>query len=317
MKKTGRPLLLISTNKEERNEIVSVVKELGLGYVEYLDFESNKGNAFIKVLRLIKLFVLVLKIKPQKVFGAPGLKSKLITFFARMPYIIYMRTVYVNSEHYPFISDKIYKFLSKRLRLRLFNAYNADFCIVTNYVTKNYLIKRGVDESNVLISGPIWLDKYKRIGNRNTGKFKRVIYITQAFYAHNLAEAQEGQKRAIKHVRDESERKRLEFYLRVHPRDKSNYNGYKKMPEDMEEFLAEVNSDDLIISTLSTLAFELIWLGANVIFVKYDEIEDLYSRSYEFLNIKAYSVYELSYEESIHSENIFGKINFDVFNVLL
>src|SRR5690606_28641294 len=92
--------------------------------------------------------------------------------------------------------------------------------------------------------------------------------------------------------------KEINLIIRKHPRDDVDYGlvglGSRfsidtRLPE---QFLIDVNDSFIIVSPLSTMAFELIHLGARVVFYTTDFLDEVYQESYKGLSIRPYRILE-------------------------
>lgn len=282
--KNKRLILLSPSNIEEKEDLLLIANELELNYL-LIPKRVFKLKTFSKVLSLIDMILFCVKYKPFIILGTPNFQNRITSYFLGIKYITYMRAIHANSKVLTSFSDYIYKYLNFiSNKSFLINNYQADFCIVSSKITKQFLIERGINNNKIIICGPIWLKKYNKL--KNGGNKRRLIYITQAYKEHRLYEADKGQKEYVKFLKKISSDLGLELYLKIHPRDKTNYDNCNILKVSPEEFFNIVMIDDVVLSPFSTLAFELMYLGGNIKFVTFKGIDKIYEEIYKKYNIE-------------------------------
>ncbi|WP_273404302.1 hypothetical protein [Actinobacillus porcinus] len=278
--------LLSPETIEEKNDLVTLMNVNEKQYILYKKSRIVKSRYLNKILEIFSFIKFVLSLKKRhqdiRIIGAPCLRNRVGSIILNIPIVYYLRCLHPNPEHLSSVSDKI-DFLFKNIGLnnKFTNNYKADMHIITSPVTHNFLKVRKANQS-VLDIGPIWL---RDIELKSNGK-RRVFFITQSFKEHHLAEAQLAQVEIIRKLTELLARERIELILKVHPRDTDMYTGYSTFNGDALDLLNNVTNNDVIISAFSTLAFELDSIGANVKFVSYNGIAQLYEPLYQRYNIK-------------------------------
>ena len=308
--KDKKLILLSPSNTEEKADLLLIVKELELNYL-LLPEHKYKIKILSKIINLIAMIIFCKKYKPSIIFGAPNLNNRITSFFLRIKYITYMRGLHVNSKSLTSVSDYIYKylnFISKKSFL--INNYQANYCIVSSSVTKQFLIERNIEENKIFVCGPVWLSKVLKVRpTENRINKSKLIYITQAYKEHRLIDADLAQQKYILELDKFTLKYNYEFYLKVHPRDYTDYSKYNIINSKPIDFLQELNLEDIILTPFSTLAFESIYIGANVKFIKFSEFDILYKDVYEKFNIKIENIKNFSFLKTEYNFPIFNDIN--------
>ena len=308
--------ILSPETKEEKDELETLMKLTNSSYLLYERKKFSKNKYLNKILDIISFFKFVKNSKKNgkvEILSVPSIVSRAVSVFLQTKLNIYMRGVYPSPEHKSVLSDYIdFAFKKIGINNKFTNTYKADRHLITSVVTKNFLIYRKADK-NIIDIPPIWL---KDIKIKQNGK-RRIIFITQAFSEHNLEVAQNGQKKIIDNLITALKEKGENLILKVHPRDKDRYAGYETFDGNAQDLLNDISINDIVISAFSTLAFELSAIGANVKFISYDGVDDLYENLYLKYNIKftkcSNENLDINFLMSEKIEyNIFNPINLDI-----
>lgn len=302
--------ILSPETQEEKNELENLMRETNKKYKLYERKYFIKFRYLNKVLEIFYFlyFVFPLKIKYNsiEIIGGPCLRNRMVSIFLNIKLTYYLRCLHPNPEHLSSVSDKI-DFLFKKLRInnKFTNNYIADKHIITSFVTRDFILARSAAK-NIIDIGPVWLKDIKI----KPGYKKRIFFITQSFKEHNLIEAQNAQKVIIDKLIVLLSRENIELILKVHPRDTAQYQGYSIFKGDAQELLNSITTEDIVVSAFSTLAFELTAIGANVKFVSYSGIAELYEPLYKKYNIEYFRMFELENIDFLKKK----KITYQVFS---
>jgi UDP-N-acetylglucosamine 2-epimerase len=188
------------------------------------------------------------------------------------------------------------------LSIRFFNNYYADYLFTIGSLNKNTLRERKIPESNIYLSGPLLLDRYPAVQDKPEVPLrkKELIYITQAYLWHLDASGHNEQLDSIHGLLQsiaESQAGRFDICLRVHPRDDVRiYEEFLRnysLPVRIDtspaaEFLQGISRYKILISGLSTLAFEWIYLGGNCVFLSTEKLLKEGGEIYKRLGLSPY-----------------------------
>lgn len=249
-------------------------------------------------------------------------KEKIQLFFTGVPLVFFRlahiksprKPIYVTFVRSPLIQRDISHSLSDRLnrlsrkipilgKLSIFNNWHSDFIVTIGALNREYFISRGIPESKIVISGPLFLDFYRLKlkkknlqGKTHKEKINTVYLLSTAFKWHNDHVAHEEQKRLIEdfvrtyHLRY---KKLFKLIFRPHPRDDMNeyQNIIRKYNITIDrskftEFTEKVSPHTVLISTLSTLNLEWEYLGGKSFFLTTPIIFRRYRNFYSTLNIQ-------------------------------
>lgn len=279
-------IILSPETKEEHDDLISIVQDMNTEYVVYNKKTITAYRYIDKLLDVVFFLIFVLKLghKNKTIIGVPCLRNRIVSFFLRKKFVCYMRCLHVGYDNLSSLSDKLGYYAKKiGLNNQLTNPYKADEHWVTWDITEEFLRYREAG-NNIKNVGAIWL----RDIQLQKSDTRRIFYITQAFAEHNLPKAHKEQLKIIHqldvllHERGES------LILKVHPRDKADYSAYTQFKGDSKKFLSELSDKDIVISTFSTLAFEVQSINGKVKFISYDNVSHLYHEVYRLYDINFY-----------------------------
>jgi hypothetical protein len=203
------------------------------------------------------------------------------------------------------------------LPIRFLNNYYADFLFTIGTVNKNALRERHIPESNIYLSGPLLLDQYTPVRQKPVSSSckKELIYITQAYLWHLDSFGHREQLDSIRdllHCIAKKYSGQLDIAIRIHPRDDRQL--YEKLRQEYpvpvridtspaSEFLQGISGHKILVSGLSTLAFEWIYLGGSVAFLSTENLVKESLQVYKYLGISPYLQSEIMLQD-ILSERI-------------
>jgi hypothetical protein len=191
----------------------------------------------------------------------------------------------------------------KPLRYFLKN-YAADCIFVTGDTTRQFLITEArLDPDCVLISGPIAADHaYKTLAKPTTDSsgraIQRIVFLPSAFKWHGDDEGDRAQQNwlstCISQLQNSS-LKEVPIWIRIHPRDICiNYDKFQSLNIAIDDGTLPAwdkhpLEHTLFISQLSSLIFELNYLGASGFFISDSFFAHKYAQWYERNGITALS----------------------------
>jgi len=263
---------------EELEEIKTILSDAGKKYITYEPKNRNKIYDSIHFLIYLK------RRKIKTIIGAPCLRNRVARLFG-ITYISYLRSLHPSPEAASSLSDRIYfKLKSLGIKKNIFNPYSANICLVTANVTESFLIAREIEKFRIFNIGACWLKKEKLPPIEATDI--SLCFITQAFSEHLNEKAHQEQVNAIERFSRLAYEKGTTLTIRKHPRDFYNYlahfhnkehNTKIKINTDTPiNFLTNFNQNNIIISSFSTLAFELLQSGAKAIFISLESAPSFY-----------------------------------------
>lgn len=273
-------------------------------------FQEKKTQSFLyKIIETFIFIFLILKLKPDFLYtGFPIIKYRLVSMIFNVKYTAYIRGLIFSSNINLGMGDKLrysgFSFLFKSI---LFNTYHADKIITISEVNKNFIINRGVSANKIILISPPWLKKKKIKKNLN---IKKIVFITQAFAHHNAKNAQDSQSSFLKTLISYVNFHKLDLIIRKHPRDFENYHKYLtnniSLNEDSPEFfLNSIDTSYILISSLSTFAFEAMYTGYRTLFYSTKELDKFYLESFDFLGILP--IYNINLSMNINDIEITNK----------
>lgn len=256
-----------------------------------------------KVLGVLTFVIRLARHRPRLLFsGFSLLKHRLAAAMFRVRHVAYIRGALFDSTIRGGLSDRIQSSrLASVLPRTLFQSFSADVVLTVGDLNRDVLNDRGIPLENIRVVGAIWL---RALGARandapSSVEPRRAIFITTAWAAHGHM-AEEAAQQALVHRLVEDWSAPLPLELRIHPRDQFDYDSdpvfatTRRSTEPSTEFLATLEPSDVLISPLSTLAFEAISLGVPVAFYIDPVATAIYAHVYEQLNLDPMTVDELT-----------------------
>ncbi|WP_457593294.1 hypothetical protein [Hydrogenimonas sp.] len=303
MNNNKKTILVSAQNKEEYEEILEILswvdrKNKNLRYVffdsslfyktKFLKsnlFEKNyqfiPQNSILDPLRLCLSFYKVIKIeKPDFLLSGGTLFFHRIALFLnryKVTHVGYSRGLLVDPKNIVSTSDAIYFLLrSLHISARLFNNYYADQILSIGETNTKFLSYRGIKTNNIFNIGKV--GKVTKIDPLPINR-KILIFVTQAFEHHNDTKSQKDQISFLKSLIESSNG--FKIIIRPHPRDNFDYRIFQTEHVSVDrgnkkEFIAN-NINGILISTLSTFAFEWMQFGGKVVFYCYGNLKLKYA----------------------------------------
>ncbi len=269
---------------------IELKHQLNLVNYQVIYYKIESINTFkSKLIETIQFVSLVFKVKPDYLYtGFPIIKYRLASLLLNIHYTAYLRGLMFNPTIYSGIGEKLrYGRFSFLFKSRLFNTYDADQIITISEINKQFINSRGIPENKISLISPPWLDKPKLKQNE---KIETIVFISQAFTHHGFQTIHSSQINFLEKLIRYAHFHNLSLIIRQHPRDFHNYDSYLRNnvsinKESSEKFLNDLNTSYILISPLSTFAFEAIYLGLKVKFYSTKELDKLYLESFNNLNI--------------------------------
>lgn len=281
-------LILSPETEEEKNDMELMAKEWGIPYACYQRYFNRKIRYLSKILDSFFFLLFVLKSNKNAeivILGVPCLRNRLLSIFLGKKYIMYLRCLHSNGENLPYLSDKIDHFFKKfGINNCLTNPYMAEIHFVTSPQTECFLNIRKAG-NHIIDIGAVWL---KNKSLRERSEKGKVYFISQAFSEHSLVEAHSDQINFVKDLSLFLQDRGIEFVIKKHPRDYFSYEGYTLFDGNADAFLNHLSKDDIIISSFSTLGFEISLLGGNVKFISLPSLQKMLNPLYIQNNVFFY-----------------------------
>ncbi|QBR74984.1 hypothetical protein [Microbacterium sediminis] len=269
--------------------------------------------------------------RPIMVFsGFSMMKHRLAAWLTRVPHAAYIRGVVFDPEVVVGISDKLrFGALRRLVPRRIVATYWADAVLTIGELNRQFLRGRGLSDQAIHVVGPVWLDgssSAERAGDAgDRGNRGTAYFVTGAWEAHGRSEEHEAQLRITRRLAGEW-RGTKRFALRVHPRDNYPYEtdpafARVELNRDLPgDFLTSLTADDVLITPLSTLAFEALHLGRTVVFYADPVATKAYFHMYERLGIDARSIDEIldgDLSSTRPAVEVFSRVDFDTASAAL
>jgi len=271
-------------------------------YIEK-NFTSNK--IISRLMQLLYFFYVLLREKPNfLVTGSSIFKHRIFTKLLSIEHIAYFRGLLFDSRNTTGgLADKLrygkFKFLFKSY---IFNTFEADKIIITSEINKKYLTQRGIESKKIYITRPVWLNH----GLINNNKQQQLIFLTQAFEWHGYSKQHEEQILFLDKILEWTQKNEIILLIRIHPRDNHDYSSFANninttlSKDDYSQFLTQISNNDIVISPLSTMAFELMYLKIHCCFYSTNSLNTIYGSSFKKLKI---TTIEDSIFNNIHTLN--------------
>lgn len=251
--------------------------------------KSTNIKVLNKIIELAKFFFVVFKYKPDVIFsGSSMFKHKISSSLFGIKHIAYFRGLMFSSSNKIGIMDKLkfgkygYFFKSK-----IFNRFESDLIITTSELNKNFIIERGIPEKKIQLINPLWLSG---LALKQTTD-KKIYFLTQAFHSHGFSLQHDSQIKFLSLLDEWSAEHGKPLTVRVHPRDYFDYKNLKYKSNisfdsrNPKEFMKDLSYSEIVISPLSTLAFEVIYLGGCCCFYTTEALDYVYASAYRKLSI--------------------------------
>ena len=253
----------------------------------------------------VKLILKTIKIHNITIFlsGVPLSFFRLTRILNnKILYIGYIRGIIANDDDSSSSANlyKKIKFITNKSSILY-----CDYLAMVSNINIQYFYNNGVNNKNLIKTGPIHLDylKSKKIENKENDKIT-LIFATSAFSHHHIGNLEKEQllflKKLLK-LHDDKYKDKFDVRIRIHPRDnKENYKGlikkYNIQLEDssIEKFLTTATKNKILISAVSTLNFEWEFLGGTSLFYTGVDIYSTHENFYKSIGVDPiYDVEEL------------------------
>lgn len=255
---------------------------------------SYRARLIPKLFGLLEFAALAVRLRPRLIFsGFSMMKHRVMSRVLRVPHVSYIRGLMFNPDTKLGFSDKLRYGLLRGRNVRVLNAFEASHVLTVAKINEDFMVSRGVDRERIIRVGPLWLrDIPEAPAVEAPG---RVYFVTKAFETHGVDEAHDRQ---IETVRELSRAFASELVIRAHPRDFYEYeadpglNGIRVARSTPRDFLLSLTKRDVLVSPLSTMAFEALQLGVPVVFFEASGVTDDLTVAYERLGISPVAVEE-------------------------
>jgi hypothetical protein len=236
---------------------------------------AGYGQWARKLVGALQFGVVVLSTRAHEVWsGFPMLKHRLFRFLGYR-HVAYYRALMLDPSVRAGFSDKVRHAVSGHTFLERVMG-EPDIVATSSRLNVPWLESRHIPTSRIVVIGAIWLERLPPPRHVDRG---RVIFLTSALSQHGHPGEHDLQvetlARAVQVLasRGESHAQEPDLVLRVHPRDLYDYGRDERFDvctidrSSPAEFLASVGPMDVVISPLSTLAFEARARNARVVVV--------------------------------------------------
>jgi len=276
-------------------------------------YSVNSFDANFKTVSLFKKIVLILKngLQLRKIIrnenidillsGVPLIFHRFaILAKHRIAHIAYVRSLLFGALSGTSISDTIF-FITQKIsllrKIRFVKNYYADLILTVGEVNKQILIRKGIPATNIVVCGPIGLKHARDIQQSAVSKKTDLIFITAAYKWHLYKEGDDDQTRNLETICELIAGKykdKFNLIIRVHPRDdQTQYSRLQKTysfiteinQEPVSEFLKYTAGGKILISSLSTLAFEWMYLGGTAYFFSSPYLDRALKPIFNLVNI--------------------------------
>jgi hypothetical protein len=305
-------------------DIPSLLPEYSVGRSISLRHRNGRLSLLRKATELVRFISVAFRFRPDVLLsGSSMLKHRLAARMLGVPHVAYFRGLMFDPSIRSGYSDKIrLGRLGRYLRTDLFDATRANHILTVAETNRQFLLQRGADDERITLIGPIWLDGI----SPNTSGERRVYFLTSALAAHGFTAEHRAQVTAVMKVATSGAFDPL--IVRVHPRDFYDYEADPTIPASVEfdrspplEFLRQLRTDDILVTPLSTLAFEAQHLGCRVLFYSSPELGNHSAAAFATLGIGPVTLDELLEEGALDSatsgRSIFSPANQDALRTVL
>jgi hypothetical protein len=330
--------IISSELREEIEELLLIVKsncvhgdEIVLCVNEKINIEDQfKGKIFKernfsrfkfidKVAQTIYFIFIVISEKPDYIFSGNSMfKHRMVTLLFGVKHIAYFRTLffYKKAKTGGLIDKLRYGYFGKFFKGYLFNSFEATHILTVSELNILFFQERMIEKNKIFLTGPVWLDG-RRVGKKNIKP--KIIFLTQAFLWHGYVDQHNSQTIFLKGLISYAQSINMDLLIRKHPRDSMQYEKYfnfhnvKFSEGDYQSFMDQIDQIDIVVTPLSTMAFELMHLGARCSFYTTNALQVIYKDAYERLSICPITLDQLS--DSLSLNDLYDHtVNLEIFS---
>lgn len=238
------------------------------------------------------------------VIGVPLLVYRFAGFFSfnHVRIVSYVRSVVVCSDNETSFSSNAYhrlRWICRGHLSRVISDYYADLVLCVGESTKKFIISRGVPESKIKVIGSIFCDT-KFIQGQSVFKASdfssTIVFISSAFSVHGYVDSQSEQTKFIQdigeYLRSTYSNYEYNFIVRMHPRESEEVyhfldaNSGICVDSSGCDAVNGYSEGALFLSPISTLLFELGYLGKFVALISNEFFLKKHAAWYSSLGIK-------------------------------
>lgn len=256
--------------------------------------------ALVNAINLVRICV-VLRCSTC-VIGVPLLIYRLAGFlgFGRIRFVSYIRGIIAQSGDDTSSSSKIFRRISwlcvGPLR-RVVSDYYADCVVCIGEVTRRFVEERRVPKENVKVLGSIYCDSRFLCDDEGQSRKGRreFVFLSSAFSAHGYQDSQISQSELIVNIftylKDNYSAEDFDFVVRKHPRERvEDYRGILEKGVRVDDSGGDAvrcySKSACFISPISTLLFELAYLGRAAVLVSNSHFLARHAEWYEKINAR-------------------------------
>lgn len=261
---------------------------------------SVRIGAVNKMFGLVSFTWRLARHRPAVVFsGFSMMKHRVVSGVLGVPHLAYIRGVAFDPTVSVGISDRLrFGWLRRLIPRRVIATYSADHVYTIGEVNREFLLGRGIAADRIHLVGPVWLAGRSLTNLAASDARPTAYFVTGAWEAHGRMEEHEAQLQVTRRLA-QNWRNPRSLGMRIHPRDLHPYESdpaFDDVRVDRSlpgEFLSKLTDQDVLITPLSTLAFEALHLGLPVVFYADPIATKAYFHIYERLGIDPRSVDEI------------------------
>ncbi len=235
------------------------------------------------------------------IIGVPLLVYRLASFLGlgQLTMISYIRGIIAQSGDETSLSSKLYRrfgWLCVGPLKRIVSDYYADKVICIGRVTHDFVTSRRVPERNVKVVGSVYCDSRLEVGTGEKickAEKKEIIFLSSAFAAHGYIDSQSAQTKLalniLEYLNSNFSPDEFRFVVRKHPRESAdNYQEVERLGGVIDsgglDAIVSYAANACFLSPVSTLLFELAYLGRSVALVADEHFLSRHAEWYSRLN---------------------------------
>lgn len=258
-------------------------------------------TALLNAVNLVRLCV-VLRCSVC-VIGVPLLIYRLAGFlgFGRVRFISYIRGIIAQSGSETSLSSKVFGrvgWLCIGPLKCVVSDYYADCVVCIGEVTRRFVEGRRVPAGNIKVLGSIYCDsRYLSVNNSVAfhGGRREFVFLSSAFAAHGYMDSQASQSELIveilTYLKDNFSSEDFSFVVRKHPRERIEDYGYllemgAVVDDSGGDAFRSYSESACFISPISTLLFELAYLGRTAVLVSNPHFLEKHAEWYEKIDAR-------------------------------
>lgn len=276
--------------------------------INFFDNRFSDLNPFNKIIISAVNALNMLRIIRKENIGLSVIGVPLLTFrilslllFGRINQVSYIRGVIAQSGRNTSLSSKFYYYFSFLSRFdfvrKLISDYYSNLVFCIGRTTADFIESRGVSEKDICVVGSVYCDSINE-SEVFEKKEKEIVFVSSAFSFHGYTETQHQQQDLVIQIQSFIKIKygeRIKFKVRVHPResitDYAEFISNGGVIDAGESLIFDhfQKENTLFLSIVSTLLFEMAYLGYEVEFISDEHFNVIFNDWYDALNVNPVS----------------------------